>query len=289
MAGAGYRIAAAVLGLLSASDAADSSPKPIERFLRFVSTGENEGFLDTAIVSYRSADGTRTLDLVPVVHVADQGYYEAIQRTVAECDLVLLEPIEAEGPDEVSSSDRLPRLVTEILGLVRQVDLVWPTGPPYVYLADKKELPALNDEEVHEAPPSENQKTEGVIRPLLNVLESLRETCKKDPSLSRRIKVSLARRLVLTLAERKDNENAPGGVESQQKRSLGVLERVRESFARGAKRIAIVYGAAHIVEIKEGLVRDLTLEARETRWVHAWSMVIPPIVVPSAGGADSKG
>src|SRR5581483_5853055 len=63
-----------------------------QEFLRYVDDANGGGKLQTAIVTYRNADGV-TVHLVAAVHIADQPYYDQLNKTFKGYDAVLYEMV----------------------------------------------------------------------------------------------------------------------------------------------------------------------------------------------------
>jgi len=56
---------------------------------------------------------------------------------------------------------------------------------------------------------------------------------------------------------------------------------LREQMARGRKRIAIFYGAAHMEDFDRRLRADFGLQPREAVWLEAWDLREPaPVASP---------
>ena len=58
-------------------------------------------------------------------------------------------------------------------------------------------------------------------------------------------------------------------------RNAAALRVLREQMARGRKRIAIFYGAAHMDDFDRRLRADFGLQPRETVWLEAWDLREP--------------
>ncbi|MFO7762418.1 MAG: hypothetical protein R6V61_01645, partial [Wenzhouxiangellaceae bacterium] len=61
--------------------------------------------LEVAVASFENAAGAR-IDLVSAVHVADRSYFEAIDRRLAEYEVVLYELVGEPGASPTSSAAR---------------------------------------------------------------------------------------------------------------------------------------------------------------------------------------
>jgi hypothetical protein len=64
-------------------------------------------------------------------------------------------------------------------------------------------------------------------------------------------------------------------------RNAAALRVLREQMAKGRRRIAIFYGAAHMDDFDRRLREDFGLQPRETEWLEAWDLREP---APAAAG-----
>ncbi|NBT12927.1 MAG: hypothetical protein EBS56_04995, partial [Planctomycetia bacterium] len=58
-------------------------------------------------------------------------------------------------------------------------------------------------------------------------------------------------------------------------RNAAALDVLRDQIARGRRRIAIFYGAAHMDDFDERLRADFAMEPVETDWLEAWDLRMP--------------
>ncbi|MFM8539697.1 MAG: hypothetical protein ACKOES_16755, partial [Planctomycetaceae bacterium] len=58
-------------------------------------------------------------------------------------------------------------------------------------------------------------------------------------------------------------------------RNTAALEVLRARIARGDRRIAIFYGAAHMDDFDRRLRRDFGVQPRDTAWLEAWDLRDP--------------
>src|SRR5688572_1176420 len=90
-----------------AKDAPASRPAPATaaavgaagtEFIRFTEDGKGAGTLDTAIATYRNADGVE-VDLVAALHVGEASYYKGLSETFDGYDALLYELVKPkDGP-----------------------------------------------------------------------------------------------------------------------------------------------------------------------------------------------
>jgi len=58
-------------------------------------------------------------------------------------------------------------------------------------------------------------------------------------------------------------------------RNAAAIDVLRQQLARGKKKIAIFYGAAHMDDFDERLRTDFQMEPFETDWLEAWDLRLP--------------
>jgi hypothetical protein len=88
-----------------------------------------------------------------------------------------------------------------------------------------------------------------------------------------------ARRLKLIMAEQfQDMEAAtsvldgPDGSTILTERNKAALRVLKSELAKGKKRIAIFYGAAHLADMEERLIAEFGLKRTGATWVTAWDL-----------------
>ncbi|HHI79897.1 MAG TPA: hypothetical protein ENK02_07935 [Planctomycetes bacterium] len=106
--------------------AAGTISKP-PSFARWVSTGETEGYYQTAVAHYEDAQG-RSVDLIGAVHIGDRAYFEALNKLFTKYQALLYELVAKKGTipakKHKSSSpiSMLQRFMTQALDLRFQLD-----------------------------------------------------------------------------------------------------------------------------------------------------------------------
>lgn len=108
--------AATLLAPHALADAPASKPAPATRpadtrpdkqaFVRFREDGRGGGTLDTAIATYRNADGV-VVHLVAAVHVGEPGYYRDLSRTFETYDALLYEMVKPRDVDVATGPARV--------------------------------------------------------------------------------------------------------------------------------------------------------------------------------------
>jgi len=55
-------------------------------------------------------------------------------------------------------------------------------------------------------------------------------------------------------------------------RNRAATEVLKEELHNGKKRIAIFYGAAHLPDLEQRLIRDFNMARTKTKWIPAWDL-----------------
>jgi hypothetical protein len=249
--------------------------------------------LETAVVRFasKSGDGGLVVDLVSAVHVADRAYYEKLNERLDQYDVVLYELVAPEGTRIPKGGRRnsdnpiafLQQLATLVLDLDLQTELIDYTRKHFVH-AD------LSPEQMAEA--IHNRGDDGVTLFLSIAADLLRQQnrqeLKKGKSgqaaedvdlLSMVLDPDGAAKLKRLMAEQMEALESPDGgigatlstilIADRNKAAMKVLGR---ELAKGKKKIAIFFGAAHMPDFEKRLVEDFGLTRKREEWLQAWDM-----------------
>ncbi|MBY6204776.1 hypothetical protein [Halomonas denitrificans] len=276
-----------LLLLLPAAPLLAEGTEPAEPvFLRVSETAEGApDALQVAVAGYRAEDGTR-LDLVGAVHVADEAYFEALNRSFDDYDVVLYELVgdpDAAASARDRSTDRnlsavgfLQGGMKDVLGLAFQLDEIDYDRDHFVH-AD------MTAEEFSASMEARNESMLGML-----FRAWIAGMAQQTPDASAQAQVDLLkilladdRQLALKrmfarqLATEQDVLEAMSGPEGstliteRNRKALDVLERERAS---GHRRIALFYGAGHFPDFHRRLVADHGFEPVDLRWLDAWRL-----------------
>lgn len=276
------------------------------QFVRLLVRKNEPQYLQTAIVSYVVRDDSsqgKTLsagetgrsqpawpkdlrvDLVGVIHIADRGYYEQLNKILRKYDVVLYELVAPEGT-RVTPGQRpahpvsaLQQSLTNMLGLAYQLDVIDYHRPNFVH-AD------LSPEEFYQ---SMKEKGESTWAMLLRAFgyewaRSLsRQSTPNDADLVRALfskdrQLQLKRLFAQQLSEDVEGQiralEGPQGstlISGRNERVLAVLE---DQAKKGAKSVAIFYGAGHMPHFHDRLTQ-IGFAVEKTRWLNAWDLRSP--------------
>jgi hypothetical protein len=277
------------------------------KFLRLKRDGkDNPTALEVAITRYVPADGTKgvTVDLVGVVHIGDKEYYQALNKKFKDYDVVLYELVAPEGTRVPEGGKReKENLLSKIQdGMKNMLEL--DSQLEYIDYSKKNFVHAdLSPEKMKEA--MKERGDDGFTVALSVFTEYLRKQNKaemkkdKEPTkgtpsedldlLSLLTDPQAATKLKRTMAEQFEAEGGDGGlgptlntilVEDRNKAALKVLQK---EMAKGNKKIAIFYGAAHMPDFEKRLKEDFDMKKDSQEWLTAWDMtkkirVTPPLM-----------
>jgi hypothetical protein len=250
--------------------------------------------LETAVVRFvsKSGDGGLVVDLVSAVHVADRAYYEKLNERLDQYDVVLYELVAPEGTRIPKGGRRnsdnpiafLQQLATLVLDLDLQTEQIDYTKKHFVH-AD------LSPEQMAEA--IRNRGDDGVTLFLSIAADLLRQQNRQELKkgknaqaaepdadlLSMVLDPDGAAKLKRLMAEQMEALESPDSgigatlstilIADRNKAAMKVLG--RES-AKGKKKIAIFFGAAHMPDFEKRLAEDFGLTRQREEWLQAWDM-----------------
>ena len=256
----------------------DESSKKSE-FLRWVDDNHGGGKLETAIATYTNADGV-TVHLVAAVHIADQSYYDGLNKTFKDYDAVLYEMVKPKDsappqPGEERSSSMISviqRFMKDTLELKFQLDAIDYTAPNFIHADLDAETFQKMEEERGEsiwtlmlqqmlkqmANPPANQQEIG-FGELLNALTS--------PDRARQLKLLLGKQF----GDIETQMSGFGGtvlIDERNKAAFKVLDR---GIADGKKNLAIFYGAGHMSDMEKLLLKR-GFQKTDQEWRVAWDL-----------------
>jgi len=250
----------------------------------------NSARLEIAIRSFSMPSGQR-VDLMGVAHIADDAYYQELNRRFDTYDSVLFElvgdpeALTAPGPRPTSDSavSTIQQAAGQYLGLTFQLDAIDYTRKNMVHAdATADEFERMQKErgetmltlftramEVQMA-----AQMSGNVDPTsmsgLDTFGLIRILMSRDSAaqFKKVLAKSFAQMETLTAAmEGKDGSAILSG------RNSVVGRKIKEVLAsKKQRRIAVFYGAAHMPGIETLLVKDMQAKATGEEWLAAWTM-----------------
>jgi hypothetical protein len=267
-------------------------------FLRLTKDdSENLVSLDTSIVQYsetpeaaaRAGRKPVTVDLVAAVHLGSEDYYENLDRRFAEYDSVLYElvappnaRVPKPGQAPAGALGAAQQGLTKMLGLQFQLEAIDYNAENFVH-AD------LSPKEFEAAMRKRGESWWTMFTKLMR--ESMARAERGDTGPAGEIGVSdvfgmlfgsqadRQLRLRRLMAEQFSDMDALtaafGGEEGSTlitDRNAAALKVLRQQIAKGDRKIAIFYGAAHMEDFDQRLREDFGLQPGETVWLEAWEL-----------------
>ncbi len=264
-------------------------------FLRVQSDARHQPIaLQTATVRFvpASGEGELTVDLVGVVHIADRAYYRHLNQQLEQYDVVLYElvappgarlprPGQRTGNNPLAMLHQLAKLVLDLESQMEQIDY---TGKNFVH-ADLS--PQLMAEAIR------NRGDDGVTLFLSIVADLLRqhnlqERQKQENPLPELPEMDLLGLLLdadgpgqlkRLLAHQLVDFATPAGALGATLNTILITDRnqaalkvFQTELAKGKKRIAVFYGAAHMPDFEKRLREDFGLKRQSEQWLTAWDL-----------------
>ncbi|MBY0522964.1 MAG: hypothetical protein K2R98_06180 [Gemmataceae bacterium] len=296
----GLALAPALLFLTWGAPARTEQPavKPIAKpaptkFLRIKRDDKKEPVaLETATVRYAPEKGELVVDLIGVVHIGDRAYYQALNKQMEQYDVVLYElvaPADKKVPPKGGNRDRegMMAMVQQAAKLVLDLDLqleqIDYTRKNFVH-AD------LSPQEMAEAIKKRGDDGFtlflGVVGDMMRQ-QNLRDMKgAKDPPKGADIDIASLLldpdgpvKLKRMMAEQFETLDDPDGglgktvnqilIADRNKAAMKVLG---QEIAKGKKKIAIFYGAAHMPDFEKRLGEDFGLKKQNDQWLQAWDL-----------------
>jgi len=264
--------------LLAIPAMADDAPS----FMRMKSgaDGTPEG-LQVGLARYRDAED-RVLDLVGAVHVADQAYFQNLQRRFDDYDVVLYELVGDPDVGERPAGAGLNLVgllqggLKEALGLAFQLDEIDYERDHFVH-AD------MTAREFRDSMKSRDESWTGTFMQLWAASAATQSPAAQQAQL---LQVLFAddRQLALKRMMAENMIDQAGVLEvladgdgsvlitERNRKALSVLERELE---RGASRLALFYGAGHLPDFHRRLTAEYGFELQTIEWLDAWNLREP--------------
>jgi hypothetical protein len=289
------RVTSVVLALLVAANlpvfAAEARKQEPTKFLRYVEEGRDGGRLETADASYKNDKGV-TVHLVGAVHIADTGYFEALNKSFEGYDALLYEmvkPADMGAPQRGAGREGgieangiglvhiLQKGMKMFLDLDYQLDGIDYTKKNFVH-AD------LTAEEFNRM---QDERGESIFGLMLQ--QMMKELMKGDAAgaaqdidpmalLGALSSEDSARQLKLILAKQFEHMDemvagleGPNGSVLVTERNKAALKVLKDQIAAGKKNIGIFYGAAHMKDMEKRL-EDMGFKKDKVEYRVAWDL-----------------
>lgn len=258
-------------------------------FVRVVRNADSEPLsMDTAVVRYiKKKDGKPvwTVDLVGAVHVGDKEYYAKLNQEFKQYDALLYELVAPEGtkiPKGASTKSDHPvgamqNGMKDVLELAHQLSEVDYTAENFVH-AD------MSPEEFSKTMEKKGESMWTMMFRMMGAGIAQQTKNKGGNSFDAGLLMALfdknrALALKRIMAEQLSDMGAamsgfdgPEGstiIHERNKKALEVLDR---EVKAGKKHLGIFYGAGHLEDMEERLIKDFGLEKGDQKWLIAWDL-----------------
>ncbi len=243
--------------------------------------------LDTAIARFVGRPGSRyagqKVDLFGVIHIGEKKYYEEVQRRLNEYDVVLYELVAPNGtrlrPEDLESRDNVIAAtqggMTDLLNLefqLRRID----------YLAKNFRHADMSPEEFMQDMESRGDHIWKMLARSVGAGLAAQQTNNNSIGIlmafasgedrPKRLKQALAQQLVGVDIATAGLDNGTGENTLIKGRNRKAFEVLAEELQQKRQSIAVFYGAGHLQDMAERLVRDFEMEPVETVWLPAWDL-----------------
>ncbi|MGQ9562428.1 MAG: hypothetical protein ACUVQG_00750 [Thermogutta sp.] len=285
------------------------------QFIRLTTREEEPEYLQTAIMSYvyegsskgesPQSEGQKQqaswfkdlrVDLVGVIHIADRSYYEELNRVLKKYDVVLYELVAPEGTRVIPGQrpahpvTAIQQFLTRTLGLSYQLDVIDYHGRNFVH-AD------LSPEQFYQSMQERGESTWAMFLRAFGYEWARSMTQQKstnDADLFRALwsknrQLELKRLFAKEMSEDVEGQiralEGPQGSTLIAGRNERVLQVLEDQAKKGAKTIAIFYGAGHMPHFHDRL-KQLGFVVEKTRWLNAWDLRASSVSAASKGSVD---
>ena len=224
------------------------------------------------------------VDLISALHIADQSYYDNLNKLFKQYDVVLYELVaeentrvtERQGNSGKGILSALQHGMKNILGLTFQLDEVDYSPSNFVH-ADISPDDFIN---------SMDEKGESFLSMFLNMwLIGIQQqatnpnsvsdfeliTALLSPHREKDLKIIAAKQF-LELEPALNALEGENGSTIITARNLKALKVLRREIEKGHKTFAIFYGAGHMPEMSKVLMKEFKLKPDQINWVDAWDL-----------------
>lgn len=271
----------------------DAKKAPITNYVRLTRNDKGElKALETSVAQFASDKGGVTVDLVSAVHVGDKAYYRALNRQLATYDVVLYELVAPPGTRIPKGGKRevtnplglLQHAMKSMLDLESQTEQVDYTKANFVH-ADlsfeqmREKMKERGDDGwtialglVTDMLRQQNrQEQSATTKPGKPPQELDLQSLLNDPDASLKLKRMMAEQMA---------GSDLGGVGLGQTlntllvadRNQAAMKALHAEIAKGKKKIAIFYGAAHMPDFEKRLKDELGMTRQSEKWLMAWDL-----------------
>ena len=257
------------------------------KFIRFVEEAQSDS-LQTAVVSYESPQKAK-VDLVGAIHIADKAYFDGLNLRFKGYEAVLYELVgpsfEERNKPEVKKAAEKLQWVGQLQGMMRnalklhgQLEGIDYTAKNFVHA----------DMDMSQFTQTQTQKQESFFSLYLKAAQAQQDVNEKRGTNSDAAGMVMLLKILTMkdssmelkrmLAQEFDSvEDIMAGMETGGgtvlvgERNKVALKVMDQELAAGKKRLAIFYGAAHLGDMEERLLKA-GFKRTGVQWLKAWDL-----------------
>lgn len=279
------------------------TPKPVSDYVRFLKaeTADQSDVLQTAIVRFERKSDGKVVDLVAVVHIGDQRYYDQIDLVLKNYDAVLYELVGGEfsqravnpPAEEMGGVRGMQGIAKSLLGLEFQLDSVDYEAKNFIHadvlwdefnqlmVAKNQSMATMFSRAMElaskgeiEGMPTSEKDSNAMLISLIGSLAS-----GDSAALKRTIAPFLAE--AETLITQLEGED---GTVLVSERNKVVMKKLKSEIGAKKSKLAIFYGAGHMPDLEDRLIAD-GFTKKNFSWATAWEIAHPK---KGSGSASSQ-
>jgi hypothetical protein len=246
---------------------------------------KNPVAMETSIVRFAPTDKSRAypkVDLVSAFHIGEKRYYEELNKTFEQYDVVLYElvaplgtRVPKGGGNKDSALSKVQKFMKNTLDLEFQLDHIDYTKQNFVH-AD------MSADDIAKSMADKGETWMTIITRLMSY--SMEQQAKKggDDGSTELLFALFSKNRPLALKRALANQldiddslaalEGPDGSTLISGRNAIALNVLREQIDAGKRKIAIFYGGGHMPDMNKHLREDFGLAPIETRWLTAWDL-----------------
>lgn len=268
-------------------EVSDESPQAEPLYVRVKESEQDEPLaLQTAIVRYRGKPNSefagKIVDLVGVVHIGQQEYYEELNERLSKYDSVLYELVAPDGtrikPEDLekrrSILASMQSGMKDILNLEYQLELI-------DYLAENFRHADMSPTEFVEDMERRGDSIVKMVARMMGAGLASSASTGGDAGIllalfsndrAKKMKQTMARQLVDIELVTAGMNDAQGENTLIKGRNAKAFEILREELEAGRQTVAVFYGAGHLPDMAERLESEFAMTPVETTWLDAWDL-----------------
>src|SRR6056297_4257034 len=274
-------------GFLAAQEATATKRDVSEDFVRISKTDSDQPKgLDTAIVRFEGKPSTKyagqVVDLVGVVRIGQEDYYQQLQQRLATYDVVLYELVAPDGtrirPEDLQ--ERRSLLASMQTGMKDMLNLEYQLEK-IDYLAENFRHADMSPDEFVEDLERRGDSIWKMIARMMGAGVASSAKTGGDTGLlfamfsrdrSKIMKQTMARQLIDIEAVTAGMDDENGENTLIKGRNAKAFEILKDELDKGSGEVAVFYGAGHLPDMADRLETDFDMTARKTIWLDAWDL-----------------